>query len=114
MATVDSWVAAMRGMNANMTRFNQLMLNKLQLYAAPQLFLQILRSFEAAGVPTLRRSSRDTVSDRPVAHLSFEQSGHVFEIVTDGIDLGWPLWEHSECPLAHRVVSHIKPVPVDC
>lgn len=102
VSTVEQWIDATAALNANMTQFNPLMLNKLQLYAPPRLFQQVLTSFEASGVPTMRRSSRDAANKRPVAHLSFEYSGHVFEVVSEGGEFNWPAWDTSEYPLAHE------------
>ena len=103
---VDVWVEYWEALNANMTRFNAFMHNKVTLWASGSSLGAYVASLARNAKPTLRRRSTDA-DGVAIAHVGFEIGGRVFEIAgrlsdLDGGDALAP-WGADECPAAHAL-----------
>ena len=115
---IEEWQPRFEALNADMSKFNAFMHNKVQLFV-PELGDGLLAALENSGAPLMFRVSKgytydaqpndDGSTSADVAHVLFPIAGRVYEVaapVTAAIAeraAEWPEWAADECEVSHRL-----------
>mmetsp|Transcript_19547 Transcript_19547/g.77765 ORF Transcript_19547/g.77765 Transcript_19547/m.77765 type:complete len:522 (-) Transcript_19547:72-1637(-) len=110
------WEAYFDDLNADMSRFNAFMHNKITMFTTD--LAPFLVAFRAQNKTFLRRRSTTYAHGRAspigqVAHVVFALAGRAYELVAPVAatnaygDDAWPEWSASECEPAHRLDSDL-------